>query len=488
MSGNIGRQGREMNIKEAKEQIKRSVGIYLEKDGQGEYLIPYMRQRPVLMMGPPGIGKTAVVEQIAEELDIALVMYSMTQHTRQSVAGRPMIRKKKYGGRALAVTEYTVSELLAAIYHVMEQSGKEEGILFLDEINCASEALTPVLYRLFRYKKLGNGTLPEGWVIVTAGSLPQYNRSARPFDLTALDRMRYVEVEPDFHVWKQYAYRQGIHAAILTFLEVHRDCFYSVQAEKRGMYVTARGWEDLSRAIQAYEKKGYPVDRNLVMQYVLSSETAGRFRAHYGLFQECEEKYRIDEILNGRTSDEVIEQIQEAEPVVRMLVLGMLLEKVNLLLNQVVRQERVIRQIRDILDSAKKEIELDGMALHIILKCECIRMQTILKQKRIAHGIGTEAIAEYNRAFQIIQGYAELTEGDISEKEQVRLVKRKLNSRVKEHENQWNACGQVLESVISFVKHVWGEEQGLELFFAELTMNEMAAAFLARWDARQTAI
>ena len=56
-----------MNIKQAKEEIKHTVMAYLSKDEQGEYRIPVIRQRPILLMGPPGIGKTQIMEQIAME-------------------------------------------------------------------------------------------------------------------------------------------------------------------------------------------------------------------------------------------------------------------------------------------------------------------------------------------------------------------------------------------------------------------------------------
>ena len=56
-----------MNIKEAKTEIMRTIRIYTQKDSQGHYLLPAARQRPVLLIGPPGIGKTAIMEQIASE-------------------------------------------------------------------------------------------------------------------------------------------------------------------------------------------------------------------------------------------------------------------------------------------------------------------------------------------------------------------------------------------------------------------------------------
>ena len=85
-----------MNIKEAKEQIKNAMTAYFSKDAYGNYIIPIHEQRPVFMMGPPGIGKTAIMEQIAQELDVSLVSYSMTHHTRQSALGLPFIEKKVY--------------------------------------------------------------------------------------------------------------------------------------------------------------------------------------------------------------------------------------------------------------------------------------------------------------------------------------------------------------------------------------------------------
>ena len=162
-----------MNIREAKEQIKRSVSIYLMKDEWGNYRIPLSKQRPIFLYGAPGIGKTAIMEQIAEELDISLVAYSMTHHTRQSALGLPFIVHKDYQGQSYDISRYTLSEIIASVYEKMESSGKQEGILFLDEINCVSETLGPSMLQFLQYKIFGNHQVPEGWVIVTAGNPPE---------------------------------------------------------------------------------------------------------------------------------------------------------------------------------------------------------------------------------------------------------------------------------------------------------------------------
>ena len=71
-------------------------------------------------MGAPGIGKTAIMEQIASELGVGLVSYSMTHHTRQSALGLPFIVKKNYGGQEYEVSEYTMSEIIASVYDMIK--------------------------------------------------------------------------------------------------------------------------------------------------------------------------------------------------------------------------------------------------------------------------------------------------------------------------------------------------------------------------------
>ena len=97
-----------MNIKQAKEEIKHAVQAYLSKDAFGEYKIPAVRQRPVLLIGPPGIGKTQIMEQIAKECQIGLVAYTITHHTRQSAIGLPFISKHTFDGKEQAVTELSL--------------------------------------------------------------------------------------------------------------------------------------------------------------------------------------------------------------------------------------------------------------------------------------------------------------------------------------------------------------------------------------------
>ena len=316
-----------MNIDQAKEEVKNAVRAYLEKDDAGQYEIPIERQRPILLMGPPGIGKTAVMEQIAHELGIGLVSYTITHHTRQSAIGLPKISEKSFEGKEYSVTEYTMSEIIGAVYEQREKSGIKEGILFLDEINCVSETLAPTMLQFLQYKTFGSHKLPEGYIIVTAGNPPQYNKSVRDFDIVTLDRVRQINIEEDFDSWKEYAYKAGVHGSILAYLEIKKDNFYSIKTDVNGRsFVTARGWEDLSRMIKVSEKLGIAVDENLTCQYLQNTEIARDFATYYELYRRYNELFRIPEILEGRFPNDLT-AVRNGAFDEKLSIIGLLVDK-----------------------------------------------------------------------------------------------------------------------------------------------------------------
>ncbi len=346
-----------MDIRAASEQIRGAIEAYLLKDEHGLYKIPFEMQRPIIMLGPPGVGKTAIAAQIAEEMGVNFVSYSITHHTRQSALGLPFIVQREYGGKEYSVSEYTMSEIIAAVYESMEESGVSEGVLFLDEINCVSETLAPAMLQFLQYKTFGQHRMPKGWVIITAGNPPEYNRAAREFDPATLDRLKHIDVEPDLGVWQEYAARNGVHPAITSYLENKPNNFYDVRAGVKGTrMVTARGWEDLSRIIQAYEQLGRKVDYELVRQYLQDDKIAEDFSLYYELFSKYRDDYKISDILAGNVSDSIMQRAQGAPFDERIAIVGLLFAALSKEVRDVMAYEEALRLVRDDIVGLKASI------------------------------------------------------------------------------------------------------------------------------------
>ena len=303
-----------MNIEEAKSEIRKAISIYLSKDKNGKYEIPVARQRPILVLGAPGIGKTAIMEQLAHEMNLGFVDYTITHHTRQSAIGLPYIAKRVFDGEERSVTEYTMSEIITMVYDAIEKKGRKEGILFIDEVNCVSETLTPAMLELLQNKKFGPHHIPKGWILVTAGNPPEYNRSVREFDVVTLDRVKILNVEPDFEVWQKYAYSKSLHQAVIYYLSLRKQNLFKSERTVNGYsYVTPRGWEDLSIAMQKYEKMGYEINMTLIEQYVTDKRIAAEFYNYYILFGKYTDDYNVKKILDGVGTAEISQKLSNAK-------------------------------------------------------------------------------------------------------------------------------------------------------------------------------
>ena len=472
-----------MNISEAKKYIKDSVKIYLKKDEEGAYRIPLVRQRPVFLLGAPGIGKTAIMEQIAQELGIALVSYSMTHHTRQSALGLPFIVHKEYGGLSCDVSEYTMSEIIASVYEVMEKSGIHEGILFLDEINCVSETLAPSMLQFLQYKIFGRHQVPEGWIIVTAGNPPEYNKSVREFDVVTLDRMKILEVEADYESWREYAANRNLHTAVLNYLDMKKEDFYLVETTVRGKsYVTARGWEDLAQMLVLYEEEGLSVEESLIGQYLRNDRVAREFSAYYDLYRKYQQDYRVEDIFAGTVSEQVKDRARKAAFDERLSLMGMLLDRLRQELRENGAQAKRLKDLMNPLRALKQKAEAgeDAKELAALLQKQADAREQAMDSLA---GAGALSIDERQTGKVIVRflregGRAILTEGMQDGQEAFALVKARFDEQVEAHKADTGRNQERLHGLFSFVEDTFGEGNEMLLLVTECTVQADCAAFI----------
>ena len=473
-----------MNIKEAKEQIKNAMTAYFTKDEFGSYAVPVEKQRPVFLMGPPGIGKTAIMEQIAQELDVCLVSYSMTHHTRQSALGLPFIEKKVFNGKEYQVSEYTMSEIIASVYETMEATGKKEGILFLDEINCVSETLAPTMLQFLQCKTFGNQAVPGGWVIVAAGNPPEYNKSVREFDLVTLDRVRRIDIEPKLSVWQDYARAHRLHPAVTAYLELRPQHFYKIENDVDGVqFVTARGWEDLSAYLQAADRLTLPVDEGVIGQYLRHPEVARDFAAYWVLYRKYHEDYGVEDILQGKPYDAVIARAMDASFDERISLVSLLLAGLNTRFADARATGAVTdacyQQLRSFKRTLSQQPDADPADL-FAERCDAYRAK--LEADKTAGALLPDEAAARTRTLALLTAWSRSLDNGLDADEAFDTVRSAFNTQVQRREEAVSAASNALEFAFDFMEQAFEDGQEMVVFVNELALGPDSAPFLAEND------
>lgn len=474
-----------MNIKRAKQEIKDAIAAYLTKDEYGAYAIPSIRQRPILMIGPPGVGKTQIMEQISQECQIGLVAYTITHHTRQSAIGLPFIEHRQYGGRDYAVTEYTMSEIVASVYEMIEQTGLPEGILFIDEINCVSETLAPTMLQFLQGKSFGNHKIPEGWIIVAAGNPPEFNKSVREFDIVTMDRIRRIDVEPDFAVWKEYAVQAGIHPAVQSYLGIRRENFCRIETTVDGkLFATPRGWEDLSQLIEVYERLGKKADRELIAEYIQFPGIAKDFANYLELYYKYRDDYQVEEILKGAVAPGVYDKLERAAFDERVSVVGLLLSGLNEMFRSVCRTGQMLelrmKKLRQILqlDCGTAADALDAFAAAVE------RFRTEWEKKQAAGLLSRMELRNLRAVTGELEADLQFARKlDCDRPEQIwDSLRERFAKSSDRYEELTGEAGAALEHAFDFMEAAFGGSQELVLFVTELNTGYYSVYFLKEYD------
>lgn len=468
-----------MNIKQAKEQLKNTVRTYLAKDEYGDWLVPVLAQRPLLLMGPPGVGKTAIVRQAAQECGVAVVAYTITHHTRQSAIGLPSIQTGSFDGQEYRITEYTMSEIVASVYEEMKKTGLREGILFLDEINCVSETLAPAMLQFLQCKTFGSHQVPEGWVIVTAGNPPEYNRSVKEFDIVTLDRVRRIDIDADYPAWKEYAYQRRVHPAILSYLDIKPRHFYRVETTVDGKrFVTARGWEDLSRLISASEALELPVTEAVVGQYLQEPAIAQDFANYLDLYKKYQSDYDVEAILAGEVSQRTLRRLREAPFDERISALSLLLDALFTACAGANRENAYVTELhvclKGLLPRLSQTTPPDGAFAPLLEE-----RRAALERGKTAGVLDREQERTLRRVLSTLEDYRHQVKAACADSTAAEaLVRGAFAQAVAGRREAILATSAKLDAAFAFLEAAFGEGQELVIFLTELTMNCYSMRFI----------
>lgn len=221
---------------------------------------------PVMLWGPPGVGKSSIVAQTAAGLGIGLVDLRLAQLDATDLRGIPVPNRE-----TRAVDWYPPAFL--------PREGR--GVLFLDEIDKAPALVKNSALQLVLDRRLGDYSLPEGWAMVCAGNREEDNAFSSPLGAALANRMIHVGIEPDLGTWTRWARGNGIPEEFIGFLTFRPELLYKQTGENA--FPSPRSWAMAARMIQRGEgienPKSEISDRTLAV--VVGASTAAEFAAWY---------------------------------------------------------------------------------------------------------------------------------------------------------------------------------------------------------------
>ena len=197
---------------------------------------------PVMLWGPPGVGKSQMVAQVAERHHAPLIDIRLSQMEPSDLRGIPF--------RSEDEVVWAVPAMLPSV----KRHG-EEGILFLDEITSAPPSVSAAAYQLILDRKLGEYEVPDGWAIIAAGNRQGDRGVTYSMPAPLANRFSHYEVEVNMDDWVAWAYANNIDERIIAFLRFRQDLLFDFDPSHNPIaFPSPRSWEFAHRGLQKFDE------------------------------------------------------------------------------------------------------------------------------------------------------------------------------------------------------------------------------------------
>ena len=198
---------------------------------------------PVMLWGPPGVGKSQIVAQIAKHHKILMIDIRLSQMEPSDLRGIPFR------------TGDTVDWAVPAMLPDTERHG-DRGVLFLDEITSAAPTVSTAAYQLILDRRLGHYRVPDGWAIFAAGNRQGDRGVTYVMPAPLANRFSHFEVDVHPDDWTRWAYAHGVDARIIGFLRLRPELLFDFDAAHNPIaFPSPRSWEFAHRALCKFESQ-----------------------------------------------------------------------------------------------------------------------------------------------------------------------------------------------------------------------------------------
>ena len=249
-----------------------------------EFLLNVAIVRPVFIWGPPGIGKSALVQEFAFSLGLDCVSLLGSQLAPEDLIGVPQI----IDGKSRFCPPRSIAR--DAPY-----------CLFLDELNACSHEVQKAFYSLIHDRKLGEYELPAGSIVIGAGNRAQDAAIVKPMSSALLNRMVHVHLTASAREWLAWAHETGIHPLVIDYLGARPDHLWSAPPKHEEPFSTPRSWHMFSDALWAFaagDADKLPPETTLsaLAFGCLTPSHATQFKA---FCKQVRSKFALDSIIKG---------------------------------------------------------------------------------------------------------------------------------------------------------------------------------------------
>ena len=200
-----------------------------------EFLLNVAIVRPVFLWGPAGIGKSALVQQFADDLGMPCVSLLGSQLAPEDLIGVPQI----IDGVSRFCPPSTISRT-------------DPYVLFLDELNACSHEIQKAFYSLIHERRIGEYRLPAGSIVIGAGNRAQDGAIVKPVSSALINRMIHVSIKVSHREWLEWAYQNDIHPLVVQYIQARPDHLWSKPPKHEEPFSTPRSWHAFSDALKSF--------------------------------------------------------------------------------------------------------------------------------------------------------------------------------------------------------------------------------------------
>jgi MoxR-like ATPase len=254
-------------------------GITLSQKQLSEFLLNVAIVRPVFIWGPPGIGKSSLVNQFAEAVGLPCISLLGSQLAPEDIIGVPQIIDGK--------SRFCPPSIIAK---------EEPYCLFLDELNACTHEVQKAFYSLIQDKRVGDFTLPGGSIVIGAGNRAQDSAIVKPMSSALMNRMIHVHLKAAHKDWLEWAMLNDIHPWILDYIQNRPDHLWSQPSKSEAPFSSPRSWHMLSDSLHQF---GEDVSEEMLEALTFGSLTSHHATQFKAFVKQIRRKFALSAIVKG---------------------------------------------------------------------------------------------------------------------------------------------------------------------------------------------